>query len=91
MGTKSYGVKAWKRHSLRCSDGGTGFQTAAITDDTEAADTETDEVSVQGLIEQASRYFNQGQDALRTGDWTEYGRYQRLLEETLRQLERNVR
>ena len=60
------------------------------TDDIGAADTGTDEVSLQGLIDQANRYFNQGQDALRTGNWTEYGRYQRLLEDTLRQLEGNI-
>ena len=73
---------------------GTGFQTASattITDDIGTADIGTDQTSLPGLIDQANRYFNEGQDALRTGNWTEYGRYQRLLEETLRQLEGNVR
>ena len=69
---------------------GTGFRTtaaASTTDDSDAeTDMSTDQTSLPGLIEQANRYFNAGQDALRAGDWTEYGRYQRLLEETLRQL-----
>ena len=72
---------------------GTGFQTASattITDDIGAVDVGTDQTSLSGLIDQANRYFNEGQRALRTGNWTEYGRYQRLLEETLRQLEGNI-
>ena len=67
----------------------TRFQTTAAiatTGDTDATDMSADQTSLPRLIEQANRYFNAGQDALRAGDWTEYGRYQRLLEETLRQL-----
>ena len=73
---------------------GTGGQTTTATratDDIGAAHTGTDQTSLQGLIEQANRYFNAGQDARRIGDWAEYGRYQRLLEETLGQLEGNIR
>ena len=44
---------------------GTGFQTAAATTATDAigaADIGTDQTSLQGLVEQANRYFNEGQD-----------------------------
>ena len=68
---------------------GTGTQTAATTiaaEGIESAEGGADQTSFQGLIEQANRYFNQGQEALRNGDWATYGQYQQLLEETLRQL-----
>ncbi len=42
------------------------------------------------LIEQANRYFNQAQTAQRAGEWAEYGRYVKLLEQALRQLEENA-
>ena len=73
---------------------GTWVQTpaaTATTGDADTADISADQTSLPGLIEQANRYFNAGQDALRTGDWTEYGRYQQLLEETLRQLGGDIR
>ena len=73
---------------------GTRVQTltaTATTGDTDTADISAAQTSLPGLIEQANRYFNAGQDALRTGDWTEYGRYQQLLEETLRQLGGDIR
>ncbi len=73
---------------------GTGFRdtgaTGTTADATGTTTLPTGETSLQGLIEQANRYFNQGQAALRAGDWSEYGRYQQLLEETLRQLDGNL-
>ena len=72
---------------------GTRPQTPTATatlGDRDTTDSGTDQPSLQGLIEQANRYFNAGQEALRAGDWTEYGRYQQLLEETLRQLGGNI-
>ena len=48
------------------------------------------QTSLQGLIEQANRYFNEAQNAQRAGDWAEYGRSLQLLEETLQQLEGNT-
>ena len=49
------------------------------------------ETSVAALSEQATRYFKQAQAAQRAGKWGEYGRYLKLLEQTLRQLEENAR
>jgi uncharacterized membrane protein (UPF0182 family) len=60
--------------------------TTAATAET-ATDPGTGQTSLQELIEQANRYFNQAQDARRAGDWTEYGRALQFLEEALRQLE----
>ena len=57
--------------------------------ETGAANPGTDQISLQGLIEQANRYFNQAQDAQRAGDWAAYGRSLQLLEDALRQLEGN--
>ena len=70
---------------------GTRFQTTAVATTTETtADPSTDQTSLQQLIEQANRYFNQAQTAQRAGDWAEYGRSLQLLEETLQQLEGNT-
>ena len=55
-----------------------------------AADPSTDQTSLQELIEQANRYFDQAQRAQRAGDWTEYGRSLQLLEETLKQLDEDT-
>ena len=63
-------------------------EAAAITETT--ADPSTDQTSLQDLIDQASRYFNQAQSAQRAGDWAEYGRSLQLLEETLKQLDENT-
>ncbi len=52
-----------------------------------ATDTGTNQTSLISLIQQASRHFNQAQDAQRAGDWAEYGRSLQLLEDALRQLE----
>ncbi len=54
------------------------------------ADSGTEQSSVRQRIEQANQYFNQAQNAQRTGDWAEYGRSLKLLEETLQQLDRNT-
>ena len=54
-----------------------------------AVDPSTDQRPLADLIGQASRYFNQAQNAQRDGDWAEYGRLQQLLGETLQQLDRN--
>jgi uncharacterized protein len=45
---------------------------------------------ILNLVQQANRYFEQAQSAQRTGDWAEYGRYQNLLKETLKQLAANA-
>ena len=67
---------------------GTLLQATTTTPTVESAtDTGTNQTSLTGLIQQASRYFNQAQDAQRAGDWAEYGRILQLLEDTLRQLE----
>ena len=42
------------------------------------------------LIRSAWEIYNQGQNALKQGNWTEYGRYQQELEQILRQLNQNV-
>ena len=66
----------------------TMLQTTPTTSTTETAtDTGANQTSMISLIQQASRYFNQAQDAQRAGDWAEYGRVLQLLEDTLRQLE----
>ena len=64
--------------------------TAATAAPETTADVGTDQTSLQGLIEQANRYFNQSQSAQRAGNWAEYGRALQLLEETLQQLESNT-
>ncbi len=48
------------------------------------------ETSARGLVEQANTYLKQAQTAQRAGKWAEYGRYLRLLEQTLRRLEENA-
>ena len=53
-------------------------------------DSGTEQSSVRERIEQANQYFNQAQNAQRVGDWAEYGRSLKLLEETLQQLDRNT-
>ncbi len=71
---------------------GTRRQTAATiatTDDT-TTDPDTGQTAFPELVKQANRYFNQAQDAQRDGDWTEYGRSLKLLEETLQQLEGTI-
>ncbi len=69
----------------------TTLQPTTTTPTTEiATDTGANQTSLTGLIQQASRYFNQAQDAQRAGDWAEYGRVLQLLEDTLRQLEGNT-
>ena len=88
-GTKSYVGESLEEALVKMFGYGTRTQTTtatATTGDIGTADRGTGQPSLQGLIEQANRYFNAGQEALRTGDWTEYGRYQQLLDETLRQL-----
>ena len=57
----------------------------------ETTESLTSETSLQELVEQANRYFNEAQRAQRTGEWAEYGRYVELLEETLNQLDSNTR
>ena len=70
---------------------GTRFQTTETTATPETtADRGTEQSSVRERIEQANQYFNQAQNAQRAGDWTEYGRSLKLLEETLQQLDRNT-
>ena len=68
-----------------------GPGTRQATDTTATAETAsdpgTDQTSLRELIEQSNRYFNQAQDAQRAGNWSEYGRSLRLLEDALRQLE----
>ena len=46
--------------------------------------------SLRGLIEQANNYYNNAQNAQRNGNWAEYGRNIRLLEQTLKQLQENA-
>ena len=43
------------------------------------------------LVQQAHQYFKQAQEAQRVGKWAEYGRHLNLLEQTLKQLEEQVR
>ena len=49
------------------------------------------ESSVRDLVSLATRYFESMQTAQRNGNWSEYGRYLNLLEQTLKQLEANTR
>ena len=44
-------------------------------------------ISISALAKQARDQFEAAQEAQRTGDWAEYGRYLNLLEATLQQLE----
>ncbi len=64
--------------------------TTATTTVETATDPGTNQTPLRSLIQQASRHFNQAQEAQRTGDWTGYGQSLQLLEETLRQLERTT-
>ena len=75
------------RHSSRCSARGRRQATDTTATAETASDPGTDQTSLRELIEQANRYFNQAQDAQRAGNWSEYGRSLRLLEDALRQLE----
>ena len=60
----------------------------STTDGTlEATELSEGETSLSGLIRQANRYYNNAQNAQRTGNWAEYGRNIELLEKTLKQLE----
>ena len=76
---------------LKMFGSGTAAQLEAAAPGTEETVTSdgaaAEDTSLRGLIEQANRYFNRGQAALRDGDWGTYGQYQQLLEETLRQLD----
>ncbi|MDE0316992.1 MAG: UPF0182 family protein [Candidatus Poribacteria bacterium] len=70
-----------------------GLQTelTATTDVTlEATELPETATSLRGLIEQANSYYNNAQNAQRNGNWAEYGRNIRLLEQTLKQLQENA-
>jgi uncharacterized membrane protein (UPF0182 family) len=48
------------------------------------------DATVQELIDQASRLFNQAQEAVQRGDWAEYGRLQQQLGTTLTRLQQQL-
>jgi uncharacterized membrane protein (UPF0182 family) len=51
----------------------------------------SDETPIADLVRQATRYFEQAEIAQRAGKWSEYGQYQDLLQQTLKQLEANAK
>ena len=53
--------------------------------------TPSDDTSISDLAQAANQHFERSQAALRSGNWTEYGRHQKLLEETLKQLAENAK
>lgn len=59
------------------SDAGTGISPAIAP---------SDGTSISDLAKAANQHFERSQAALRAGNWAEYGRHQKLLQETLRQL-----
>ena len=63
---------------------------ATVDDTLEATDLPETATSLRGLIEQANNYYNSAQQAQRNGNWTEYGRNIKLLEQTLKQLDANT-
>jgi uncharacterized membrane protein (UPF0182 family) len=72
----------------------TGLQTAstdtASDDALEASELPEAATSLSGLIEQANNYYNSAQNALRNGNWVEYGRNIERLEKALKQLQENA-
>ena len=67
---------------------GTGLQTTETiaTAETTASDPNAEQPSLSQLIDRANQHFNEAQRAQQAGDWAEYGRSLKLLEETLQQL-----
>ena len=51
----------------------------------------SDETPIADLVRQATLYFEQAETAQRAGKWSEYGQYQNLLQQTLKQLEANAK
>ena len=61
-----------------------------ITRITQSEAPPSDQTPIRELVNRSAQYFREAENAQRSGDWAEYGRYLNLLEQTLKQLEANT-